>query len=61
MNAALWVVRILLAVAFLGSGLLKLTQPKDMVATSMAWAADVRPSTIKLHLPTRARPLRRTT
>ena len=48
MNIALWVVQILLAVAFLGSGLMKLTQPKEKIATSMAWAADFSPSTIKL-------------
>ncbi len=48
MNIALWVVQILLAVAFLGSGLMKLTQPKEKIATSMAWAADFSPRAIKL-------------
>ncbi len=48
MNIALWVVQILLAVAFLGSGLMKLTQPKEKIATSMAWAADFSPTAIKL-------------
>jgi uncharacterized membrane protein YphA (DoxX/SURF4 family) len=47
-NIALWVVQILLAVAFLGSGLMKLTQPKEKIATSMAWAADFSPTAIKL-------------
>jgi uncharacterized membrane protein YphA (DoxX/SURF4 family) len=48
MNIALWIVQILLAVAFLGSGLMKLTQPKDKIAASMAWAADFSPTAIKL-------------
>jgi uncharacterized membrane protein YphA (DoxX/SURF4 family) len=46
-NIALWIVQILLAVAFLGSGVMKLTQPKDKIATSMAWATDFSPTAIK--------------
>ena len=48
MNIALWIVQILLAVAFLGAGLMKLTQPKDKIAQSMAWAGDFSPTAIKL-------------
>lgn len=48
MNIALWIVQILLAVAFLGSGVMKLTQPKEKIASSMAWAADFTPPVIKL-------------
>jgi uncharacterized membrane protein YphA (DoxX/SURF4 family) len=47
-NVALWIVQILLAVAFLGAGLMKLTQPKDKIAQLMAWAADFSPTAIKL-------------
>ena len=48
MNIALWIAQILLAVAFLGAGAMKLTQPKDKIAQSMAWAGDFSPTTIKL-------------
>jgi uncharacterized membrane protein YphA (DoxX/SURF4 family) len=47
-NIALWIAQILLAAAFLGAGLMKLTQPKDKIAQSMAWAGDFSPTVIKL-------------
>jgi uncharacterized membrane protein YphA (DoxX/SURF4 family) len=46
-NVALWIVQILLAVAFLGAGAMKLTQPKDKIAQSMPWAADFSGGAVK--------------
>lgn len=41
MNVVLWIVAGLLAVAFLGAGLMKLTKPKeDLAASGMAWTED---------------------
>jgi hypothetical protein len=41
MNSALWIVAGLLAVALLGAGGGKLTQPKDkLAAAGMGWAED---------------------
>lgn len=37
MNIALWVVQILLALAFAMAGFLKLTQPTEKLATRMGW------------------------
>ena len=50
MNIVLWVVAALLAVAFLGAGAAKLTQPKDKLTANpnMAWAEQFPPGTIKL-------------
>jgi uncharacterized membrane protein YphA (DoxX/SURF4 family) len=49
MNMALWIVPIVLAVAFFGSGLLKLVRSKDQLVTSgFGWAEDFSPSTIRL-------------
>ena len=48
MNIALWVIAVVLAVAFAGAGLLKLTKPKEELAESMDWVEDFSPSTIKL-------------
>jgi len=47
-NVALWIVQILLTVAFLGAGAMKLLQPKEKVAASMAWAESFSPTAIKL-------------
>jgi uncharacterized membrane protein YphA (DoxX/SURF4 family) len=47
-NVALWIVQILLTVAFLGAGATKLLQPKEKVAASMAWAESFSPTAIKL-------------
>lgn len=48
MHIALWVVAGLLAVAFLGAGLLKLTQsPKALAAKGMAYAEDFPPVGLK--------------
>lgn len=37
MNVALWIVQILLAVAFLAAGFTKLSQPKDKLRAQMGW------------------------
>jgi uncharacterized membrane protein YphA (DoxX/SURF4 family) len=49
MTMALWIVEIVLAVAFAGSGLMKLAVPKDKLVTSgQGWAQDVSPTNIRL-------------
>lgn len=40
MNIALWIVAGLLAIAFLGAGVMKLTQPKEKLQTNMGWVED---------------------
>ncbi|HEX9353566.1 MAG TPA: DoxX family protein [Streptosporangiaceae bacterium] len=48
MNIALWVIAGLLAVAFLASGAMKLTRPKEKLAASgMGWAEDFSAGTVK--------------
>jgi uncharacterized membrane protein YphA (DoxX/SURF4 family) len=48
-NMALWIVTIVLAVSFLGSGLMKQFVPKDKLVTSgQGWAADFSPANIRL-------------
>ncbi len=41
LNVGLWVVQLLLAAAFLASGLMKLTQPIEAMAAQMAWVTSV--------------------
>lgn len=48
MNIALWIVQALLAIAFGMAGLLKITQPKDKLATQMGWVEDFTPRSMKL-------------
>ncbi len=40
MNVVLWIIAGLLAVAFAGAGLMKLTQPKPKLAAGMPWTED---------------------
>ncbi|GII56154.1 hypothetical protein Pth03_45430 [Planotetraspora thailandica] len=48
MNVALWALAGLLALAFLGSGLMKLIKPKDKLAASgMGWTDDFSAGAIK--------------
>jgi len=48
-NVVLWIIAGLLAAAFLGAGVMKLTQPKEKLAASgMAWTEDFGAGTIKL-------------
>ncbi|MCW2650084.1 MAG: hypothetical protein QOF66_3969 [Mycobacterium sp.] len=49
MSLALWVVAIVLAAAFAGSGLMKQFVPKDKLVTSgQGWAQDFSPTSIRL-------------
>jgi uncharacterized membrane protein YphA (DoxX/SURF4 family) len=49
MNLALWIIAIVLAVAFAGSGLMKLVVPKDKLVTGgQGWAQDVSQTNIRL-------------
>lgn len=48
MNIALWIVAIVLAVAFAAAGVMKLTQPKDKLAASgMGWTESYSASAVK--------------
>ncbi|MFF4621948.1 DoxX family protein [Nonomuraea jabiensis] len=48
MNVALWTIASLLALAFLGAGLMKLSQPKEKLAASgMAWTEDFSSGAVK--------------
>jgi uncharacterized membrane protein YphA (DoxX/SURF4 family) len=40
MNVVIWVLQILLALAFLAAGLTKLTQHRQQLATTMGWVED---------------------
>jgi uncharacterized membrane protein YphA (DoxX/SURF4 family) len=48
MGVALWVAQGLLAVAFLGAGGTKLSQPKEKLAKNMAWVEDFSQGTVRL-------------
>jgi uncharacterized membrane protein YphA (DoxX/SURF4 family) len=49
MNSALWIIAIVLAVVFVGSGLMKQFVPKEKLVTSgQGWAQDVSPTNIRL-------------
>jgi uncharacterized membrane protein YphA (DoxX/SURF4 family) len=48
MSITLWVVQVLLAVAFLGAGATKLSQPKEKLAKNMAWVEDFSQGTVRL-------------
>ena len=48
MNLVLWIVAALLALAFLAAGVMKLTQPRDKLATSgMRWTEDYNAGTVR--------------
>ena len=40
MNVIIWVLQIVLALAFLAAGLTKLIQPRQKLATTMGWVED---------------------
>ena len=48
MNTALWIIQVLLALAFFASGILKVTQPLDKLAQQMGWVHDFPPSFVRL-------------
>lgn len=47
MNVAVWVVQVLLALAFGMAGFMKITQPREKLQTNMKWVEDFAPNTIK--------------
>src|ERR1041385_9215385 len=47
MNIAIWIVQILLALAFGAAGFMKITQPREKLQTNMKWVEDFAPNTIK--------------
>jgi uncharacterized membrane protein YphA (DoxX/SURF4 family) len=47
MNIALWVVQVLLAAAFGMAGFMKATQPKEKLATNIAWVNDFSPNNVR--------------
>ena len=48
MNITLWVVQILLALAFVMAGIMKVTQPVDRLEARMGWVKDVGPRGVRL-------------
>jgi uncharacterized membrane protein YphA (DoxX/SURF4 family) len=40
MSVTIWVLQLLLALAFLAAGLTKITQPRQKLATNMGWVED---------------------
>jgi uncharacterized membrane protein len=48
MNVFTWVVQIVLAAAFAGAALLKMTQPKEKLRTNMPWVDDFSDNSVKL-------------
>ena len=47
MNTALWVVQVFLALAFLGSGSLKVVKTKAELVEAMAWVEDFSANTVR--------------
>ncbi len=47
MTVALWIVQIVLALAFLGAGVAKITQPLDKLAETMGWVEDFSPGVVR--------------
>ena len=48
MGIAVWVAQVLLAVAFLGAGAMKLMQPKEKLAKNMGWVEDFSQPTVRI-------------
>ena len=48
MNIALWVIQILLALAFGMAGIMKVTQPIDRLESRMGWVKDIGPRGVRL-------------
>jgi uncharacterized membrane protein YphA (DoxX/SURF4 family) len=48
MNIVLWIVQILLALAFAMAGFMKVTQPIDRLESRMGWVKDVGPRGVRL-------------
>jgi uncharacterized membrane protein YphA (DoxX/SURF4 family) len=47
MNVVVWVLQVLLALAFLLAGVMKSTQPRQRLATSMGWVEDFSDNTVR--------------
>ena len=47
MNVVVWIVQILLALAFGAAGFMKITQPREKLQTNMKWVEDFAPNTVK--------------
>lgn len=47
MDALLWILRIVLALAFAGAGAMKLTQPKEKLRPRMGWVDDFSATMVK--------------
>lgn len=47
MNAVLWVLQVLLAIAFAMAGMMKLVRSKEQLAASMGWVEDFSSNAIK--------------
>jgi uncharacterized membrane protein len=47
MNVTVWVLQVLLALAFLAGGAMKATQPRQRLAASMGWVEDFSGSTVR--------------
>jgi len=47
MNVVLWILQAVLAAAFLGAGLMKLSQPKDKLKEKMGWVEDFSDNAVK--------------
>lgn len=48
MNITLWVFQIVLALAFLGAGIVKISRPIEKLKTNMKWVEHVTPGTVRL-------------
>jgi uncharacterized membrane protein YphA (DoxX/SURF4 family) len=48
MGIALWVVQVLLAAAFVVSGAMKLSQPKEKLVKNMAWVEDFSQGAVRI-------------
>jgi uncharacterized membrane protein YphA (DoxX/SURF4 family) len=47
MNIVVWVLQVLLALAFLLAGAMKVSQPRQKLATNMGWVEDFSDSTVR--------------
>ena len=47
MNVTVWVLQVLLALAFLAAGVIKTTQPRQKLAASMGWVEDFSDATVR--------------
>jgi uncharacterized membrane protein YphA (DoxX/SURF4 family) len=47
MNTALWIIQIVLAVAFAMAGMMKLLRSKEQLSASMGWVEDFSPTAIR--------------